>query len=159
MTKGLVMVTARGPFVSASTVIEGPRGPSVIVRAAKRGPARSSVARPLVMLATARPSLDTLREIAANKICTLLSRSEIKDLLDLQALIEGGADLDRAFADAEKKEAGADPATLAWILSELSVGPSAILPGGADATRLVAFRDTLVPRLRAMAFERTRTRA
>jgi hypothetical protein len=103
--------------------------------------------------------VDTLREIAANKICTLLSRSEIKDLLDLQALIEGGADLDRALADAEKKEAGADPATLAWILSELSVGPSAILPGGADATRLVAFRDALVPRLRAMAFERARTRS
>lgn len=40
--------------------------------------------------------VDTLREIAANKICTLLSRSEIKDLVDLRALV----DLDRAFADA-----------------------------------------------------------
>lgn len=98
--------------------------------------------------------VDTLREIAANKICTLLSRCEIKDLVDLQALLDGGEDLGRALADAEKKEAGADPATLAWLLSELRIGPEARLPGGVDLARLIAFRDALVPRLRALAFER-----
>lgn len=102
--------------------------------------------------------VDTLREIAANKICTLLSRCEIKDLVDLQALLDAGLDLDRAFTDAERKEAGADPATLAFVLSELSIAPAAILPGGVEPTKLLAFRDTLVPRLRALAFERARRR-
>jgi hypothetical protein len=32
----------------------------------------------------------SLREIAANKICTLLSRAEIRDLVDLKALLEAG---------------------------------------------------------------------
>jgi hypothetical protein len=99
--------------------------------------------------------VDTLREIAANKICTLMSRSEIKDVVDLEALVEAGADLEGALTDAQKKEAGADPATLAWILSELSIGAEAILPGGIAPARLLAFRDALVPRLRAIAFART----
>ncbi len=102
--------------------------------------------------------VDTLREIAANKICTLLSRSEIKDLVDVKRLVEAGVDLDRAFTDAETKEAGADPATLAWLLSELSIGPHARLPGGVEPGDLIAFRDDLVPRLRALAFERARRR-
>src|SRR5262249_3933175 len=59
--------------------------------------------------------VDTEREIAANKICTLLSRSEIKDLVDLTALVRHGIDLDQAFADARKKDGGAEPATLAWV--------------------------------------------
>jgi hypothetical protein len=102
--------------------------------------------------------VDTLREIAANKICTLLSRSEIKDLVDLAALVDAGIDLDRAFTDAEKKEAGADPATLAWILGELSIAPDARLPGGVDPAQLLAFRDALLPRLRGLAFARARRR-
>jgi hypothetical protein len=103
--------------------------------------------------------VDTLREIAANKICTLMSRSEIKDVVDLMALVEAGADLDRALTDAEKKEAGADPATLAWILSELTIGPEARLPGGIEPARVLAFRDALVPKLRAIAFERTQPKS
>jgi hypothetical protein len=100
--------------------------------------------------------VDTLREIAANKICTLMSRSEIKDVVDLRALLEAGADLERALDDAQKKEAGADPATLAWILGELTIGPEVILPGGVTPSELLSFRDELVPRLRAIAFDRAR---
>jgi len=96
--------------------------------------------------------VDSQREIAANKVCTLLGRSEIKDLVDLQALVQAGIDLERALADALRKDAGADPATLAWILGELSVGPGARLPGGVDAVALDAFRGTLVHRLLALAF-------
>jgi Nucleotidyl transferase AbiEii toxin, Type IV TA system len=100
--------------------------------------------------------VDTLREIAANKICTLLSRSEIKDLVDLEALVGAGIDLGRAFADAQKKDGGADPATLAWVLDQISIGPDAALPGGADPARLTAFRDAFTARLRAMAFDEIR---
>ena len=80
--------------------------------------------------------------------------NELKDLVDLQALVEGGANLESALADAEKKEAGADPAMLAWLLSELRIGQEAILPGGVNPERVLAFRDALVPRLRALAFLR-----
>lgn len=98
--------------------------------------------------------VDTLREIAANKVCTLLSRSEIKNLVDLHALVDAGVSLDQAFSDAELKDASADPATLAWILSELAIGAGARLPGGVDPAALITFRDALIPKLRALAFRR-----
>ena len=100
--------------------------------------------------------VDTLREIAANKICTLLSRSEIKDLIDLRELVASGIDLDRAFDDAERKDRGADPATLAWILDELRIGPEALLPGAVDPAELDRFRADFATRLRALAFARAR---
>jgi len=96
--------------------------------------------------------VDTLREIAANKICTLLGRAEIKDLVDLEQLLAHGQDLERALLDAAKKDAGVDPATLAWLLEQVSIGPEAALPGGVDPAHIAAFRDELTRRLRALAF-------
>jgi hypothetical protein len=100
--------------------------------------------------------VDTLREIAANKICTLLSRSEIKDLIDMEALVNAGVGLDQAFSDARKKDGGADAATLAWVLDQVSIGADARLPGSADPVRLTAFRDRFTEKLRAMAFGQAR---
>jgi hypothetical protein len=96
--------------------------------------------------------VDTMREMAANKITTLLSRSEIKDLVALLALIDAGVDLEQAFADARRKDAGADPATLAWLLDQISIAPEARLPGGTTPARLLELRDALVVNLRARAF-------
>ena len=98
--------------------------------------------------------VDTLREIAANKICALLGRAEIKDLVDLQALLRSNQTLEGALADASTKDASADPATLAWVLSEISIAPGAALPGGVDPNELSSFRDSTVRRLRAMAYVR-----
>jgi predicted nucleotidyltransferase component of viral defense system len=95
--------------------------------------------------------VDSPREIAANKIDAILGRSEIRDLVDLMALLGAGEDLDRAVRDAVRKDAGADPATLAWVLDQISISPSARLPGGADPAAVDAFRRDLVRRLRAMA--------
>lgn len=100
--------------------------------------------------------VDTLREIAANKICTLVSRSEIKDLVDLSALLRAGMDLEQAIADATKKDAGVEVPTLAWLLEQLSISPEARLPGGTDPVSLDEFRRELVQRLRAIAFEQTK---
>ncbi|MBI4956656.1 MAG: nucleotidyl transferase AbiEii/AbiGii toxin family protein [Myxococcales bacterium] len=100
--------------------------------------------------------VDTPREIAANKICTLLGRSEIKDLVDLSELLAHGVDLEQAFRDARRKDGGAEPATLAWVLEQITIGPEARLPGGVDARVLTAFRDGLVRRLRALAFREAR---
>ncbi|MBL8719892.1 MAG: nucleotidyl transferase AbiEii/AbiGii toxin family protein [Myxococcales bacterium] len=95
--------------------------------------------------------LDSRREIAANKVCALVSRAEIRDLVDLQALLSSGCSLDDALADAAIKDGGAEPATLAWILSQLSIGPDAKLPGDVRPEALLAFRDDLVGRLRKLA--------
>ncbi len=59
--------------------------------------------------------IDSMRDIAANKICTLLGRAEIKDLVDLRSLLGAGVELHQALADAATKDAGVDPATLAWV--------------------------------------------
>ena len=95
--------------------------------------------------------VDTLREIAANKVCTLISRSEIKDLVDLEQLLRSGIDLEQALTDAQRKDASADPATLSWVLDQIVIGPDARLPGGVDPVRLTAFHDDLVKKLRALA--------
>lgn len=96
--------------------------------------------------------VDTVREIAANKICTILSRCEIRDLVDLSALLAAGIDLETALADAEKKDGGVNPATLAWLLSELSIADDAPLPGGMSGATLRGLKDDLVARLRTLAF-------
>ena len=96
--------------------------------------------------------VDSLREIAANKICTVLSRCEIRDLVDLKAILEAGIELEAALADAKLKDGGVDPATLAWLLSELHVTADASLPGGIASNELLSFRDDIVRRLRALAF-------
>jgi hypothetical protein len=63
--------------------------------------------------------IDTPREILANKLCTLLSRSELRDLQDVKALLEAGGDWDRALRDAPEKDGGFSPLTLAWVLRAL----------------------------------------
>lgn len=100
--------------------------------------------------------VDTLREIAANKICTLVSRSEVKDLVDLDRILASGVDLEATLADAQAKDGGADPATVAWIVDQITIGPEARLPGGQEPSKLVAFRVDLVKKLRALAMRQVR---
>jgi len=95
--------------------------------------------------------LDTRREMAANKVAALVGRSEVRDLVDLQVLLEAGQSLDLALADAARKDAGVDPATVGWTLEQLHLGPEARLPGGVDAVALDRFRADLVLRLRKAA--------
>jgi predicted nucleotidyltransferase component of viral defense system len=96
--------------------------------------------------------VDTPREILANKICALIGRSAIRDLVDLRALLESGQDLELAFADAAKKDGGADPATLGWVLDQMKIGDQALLPGGVDPKALEQFRVGLVKTLRDEAW-------
>lgn len=102
--------------------------------------------------------VDTPREIAANKLCAVLGRAEIRDLVDLMFLLRSGLGLREALADAERKDAGVDPATLAWVLDQILISPTARLPGEVAAAELDAFRIELVRRLRAFALERAQQR-
>lgn len=95
--------------------------------------------------------LHSLREIAANKVCALLGRGEIRDLVDLRAILQEGIDLAATLEDARRKDGGVSPATLAWILDSLKIGADASLPGGVPALELERFRRDLVARLRRMA--------
>ncbi len=60
--------------------------------------------------------VDTLQELAVNKLVALLSRYELRDLADLRELLGRGVDLDRALLLAPKKDGGFSVMTLAWVL-------------------------------------------
>ncbi|GAC1337956.1 MAG: hypothetical protein NVS2B9_13570 [Myxococcales bacterium] len=65
--------------------------------------------------------VDPPQEILANKLCALLSRSELRDLIDVYALEQAGFRVEDALALAEKKDAGLTPAQLAWVLSQIDL--------------------------------------
>jgi hypothetical protein len=91
--------------------------------------------------------VDALREIAANKLCALVGRSELRDLIDIRELLGAGFDLEALLEDARSKDGGADPATLAWLLSEFPIPNSVASLLGQTSEDLSAFRDDLVARL------------
>ena len=94
-------------------------------------------------------SADSPHEILVAKLTALLGRSEIRDLVDVRALLEAGGDLDRALSDAPKKDAGFSAMTLAWVLEHFDVVPASLALGMAreDADRLDRFRRDLTDRL------------
>ena len=65
--------------------------------------------------------VDTLREITANKLTTLLSRTELKDVVDLYFLELHGQDLLAALPDAQAKDGGWEPAVVSMLLDGLRV--------------------------------------
>lgn len=95
--------------------------------------------------------IHSLREIAANKVCSLLGRGEIRDLVGLRAILQEGIDLAAAVEDARRKDGGVSAATLAWVLDSLKIGADASLPGEVPAAELERFRRELVDALRRMA--------
>lgn len=95
--------------------------------------------------------IDPPREIAANKLCAILGRAAPRDLVDLKLLLDGGMRLEDVIEDARVKDGGADPATLAWVLSEIRISPDAAFPAGVDGATLDTWRSDLIVRLRRMA--------
>mgnify|MGYP000890692147 CR=1 FL=1 len=66
--------------------------------------------------------VDTLREITANKLTTLLSRAELKDVVDLYFLEQSGRDLLASIPDAQAKDGGWEPAVVAMLLGGIRFG-------------------------------------
>lgn len=91
------------------------------------------------------------REILANKLCTLLSRAELRDLVDVRALERAGYQVEDALEPASHKDAGLTPGQLAWVLSEIEIGADA-QPPGVTVAELRAYLDDLVRRLTSHAF-------
>jgi len=96
--------------------------------------------------------MDSPREIMANKLCTLLSRGELRDLVDVRALEQAGHKVEEHIALAARKDAGLTPAQLAWVLSQLEIGEDASPPGGVSAEELREYLDDLARRLSEAAY-------
>lgn len=93
--------------------------------------------------------VDSMHEILVSKLTALLGRTELRDLIDVQTLLEAGADLVAALQDAPKKDAGFSAITLAWVLHTFEIGPLAHALGWSaeQAASLDAFRRQLIDRL------------
>jgi len=93
--------------------------------------------------------IDSPRAILAEKLCALLERSELRDLIDVDALIQSGESLELALAEAPRRDGGFSPLTLAWVLRDLDVKELASAAGFDEptASRLDASRRSLVERL------------
>lgn len=94
--------------------------------------------------------VDTPHEVLVNKLCALMHRSELRDLVDIEALLAHGGDLDRALSDAPSKDGGFSALTLGWVLSGWNVAEIARDAGLGDrAEELERFRDDLLRRAAA----------
>ena len=98
--------------------------------------------------------LDPPEEILANKLTTLLSRSEERDLVDVMMLERAGYDLEPALAGALAKDGGCTPAQLAFVLSDVVIPDGAKLPGGVAPDELRTYLAALVKRLRRASLPR-----
>lgn len=96
--------------------------------------------------------VDPPQEILANKLCALLSRSEIRDLVDVRALELAGYPMEDALKAAAKKDGGLTPAQLGWVLSEIELGDDLIPPGGVSTDELRRYLSELIARLAGQAF-------
>jgi Nucleotidyl transferase AbiEii toxin, Type IV TA system len=100
--------------------------------------------------------VDPPEEIFANKLTALVGRMEERDLVDVYFLERSGLRAEAFLEAALAKDAGATPATLAWLLSEIVIPDDAKLPGSVGATELRAFVSSLVQRLRSIALPSAR---
>ena len=92
--------------------------------------------------------VDTAHEVLTNKLCALLHRSELRDLIDIEALLAAGGDLDRALGDAPSKDGGFSALTLGWTLKSWNIAEVAGAAGlEARASDLVRLRDELLARI------------
>ena len=98
-------------------------------------------------------AVDSMHEILAAKLTALLERTELRDLIDVQALLDAGVDLVAALRDAPKKDAGFSVLTLAWVLRSFEVPPLARALGWSDelTAGTEAFRHHLIGRLTQVA--------
>jgi hypothetical protein len=77
--------------------------------------------------------LDSRHEILVSKLRTLLSRFEVRDLVDVRVLLDVGGELSRAIADAPRKDGGFSALTLAWVLQGFDAGRMAQSLGWSEA--------------------------
>ncbi|MEM9694525.1 MAG: nucleotidyl transferase AbiEii/AbiGii toxin family protein [Myxococcota bacterium] len=96
--------------------------------------------------------VDPLEEIRANKLAAILGRGETKDLVDLYVIDRAGLPPLDGLEAAARKDAGLEPATLAWVLSSTEPDPSRLLlEVDLDRDAIATFRDELIEALQRLA--------
>jgi hypothetical protein len=95
--------------------------------------------------------VDPLDEIFANKLCALLGRAEVRDLVDVFFLERKGLSLEEGLAAGERKDGGLTPAQLAWVLSQMELPESEAIPGDVPRQDLDRYRRDLIDRLLVLA--------
>jgi hypothetical protein len=93
--------------------------------------------------------VETPHQLLVNKLCALLSRSELRDLVDVRALLAAEGDLHRALQDCPRQDGGFSPLTFAWCVRGIPLPRLARALGWpeSDVVELDRFRDELVDRV------------
>lgn len=91
--------------------------------------------------------VDPADEILANKLTAIVGRAEKRDLIDVMLLERAGYSIAAALA----KDGGCTPATLAWLLSEVTIPDGIELPAGVPPTELRMYLADLIRRLLVLA--------
>jgi Nucleotidyl transferase AbiEii toxin, Type IV TA system len=98
--------------------------------------------------------VESLSDLRAAKLTCLLSRSEPRDLVDILFLERAGFRPENDLDLALQKDAGTDPAILAWLLREFPIEPlpKMLVPLTIDELR--SYRNELRERFRELAVPR-----
>jgi hypothetical protein len=99
--------------------------------------------------------VDPVEEIFSNKLTTLVSRQEVRDLVDVLELERSGLRVEAFLAEASAKDGGCTPATLAWLLSQWQLPEHLKVPAGYDVEQLRRFKDELAERMAVAAHPKT----
>ena len=99
--------------------------------------------------------VDPVEEIFSNKLTTLVSRQEVRDLVDVLELERLGLRVEAFLAEASAKDGGCTPATLAWLLSQWQLPERLKVPAGYDVEQLRRFKDELAERMAVAAHPTT----
>ena len=92
--------------------------------------------------------VESLADLRANKLTCILSRSEPRDLVDLYFLDQAGFPPEQDLDIALRKDAGVDPAVLAWLLAQFPTRPLPIMLVPLTSDELERFRDELAEKFR-----------
>jgi hypothetical protein len=97
--------------------------------------------------------VDTLHEIFVNKITTLISRCELKDLVDLYFLEQKGMRIEDHFDEARQKDGGLDPAMISCLLQSVQIPdlPDYLIKS-LSLDELRSFVETLRKRMALLAY-------
>jgi hypothetical protein len=95
--------------------------------------------------------IDPADEILANKLTAIVGRAEERDLVDVMFLERAGHSVEAALPAALAKDGGCTPATLAWLLSEVTIPDGAVLSADVPPAQMRAYLAELIRRLLAAA--------
>jgi len=95
--------------------------------------------------------VESFADLRAAKLTCLLSRSEPRDLVDVLFLERAGFRPEDDIAIALRKDAGIDPATLAWLMKTFPVEPLPMMLTPLSIDELRTYRDDLAERFRRLA--------